>query len=70
MGVHRTVAASLNAERQERLEELLREEPLLTPSSALAIGLDLIHAVWIDSGRDLKPLLSERSKASQKKKVA
>lgn len=62
MGVQRTVASSLNAERRERLEELLREEPLLTPSAALAVALDLMHEAWVGSGRDLKALLPLRRK--------
>lgn len=62
MGVQRTVASSLNSERQERLEELLREEPLLTPSAAMALSLDVMHRAWLDNGRDLKALLPLRAK--------
>ena len=57
MGVQRTVAAKLNAERQDRMRELLASEPLLTRSSALAIALDVMHAAWVEEGRDLKRLL-------------
>lgn len=62
MGVQRTVASSLNSERQERLEELLREEPLLTPSAALALSLDVMHGAWVSNGKNLKALLPLRSK--------
>lgn len=60
MGTQRKVGSSLNDERQRKLEEILRDEPFVTPSSLLAHALDLMHRVWIESGRDLKAALSQK----------
>lgn len=61
MATQRKVGSSLNDERQQKLDEMLREEPFVTPSSLLAHALDVMYRVWIESGRDLKAALHSRS---------
>lgn len=57
MSTQQKAGTSLNDAQQERLRELLENEPLLTRSRALSLGLDLLHAVWRRAGRDLKTAL-------------
>lgn len=70
MGVQRIFATCLDAERAERLTEILREEPLLTRSAALALSVDVMHRAWTESGRDMKTLIASSSKSVESARPA
>lgn len=70
MGLQRIFATCLDAERAERLTEILREEPLLTRSAALALSVDILHRVWREAGRDMKTLITSGSKSVESARPA
>ena len=57
MATQRKAGTSLNDERQRKLDEMLAAAPFATRSSLIARAVDVMYAVWRQTGRDINTVI-------------